>query len=684
MKRPLAPFLLGKLHLRAAARVIAIGALAALAVDAYTRAEDLAPLEQQAFNSAADAVADSVVQIRTVGGLDEVDNQVLAQGPTTGLIVSPDGYIVSSAFNFATRPTSTLVRLPDGQQAAAEIVGRDANLMLVLLKVESEEPLPVPSAAPMADVRVGDWAIAAGRTYQTDRLNVSVGIVSALARMHGRALQTDANVSAANYGGPLVDIRGRVLGILVPMAPQSGTGETSEVAGAEYYDSGIGFAVSLQRVLATLPRWIAEKDLKRGLLGIGMSGGNPHATPPTVSAVWPKSPAAKAGWQEGDRIISVDGEPVDSQTELRFQVVPRYAGDKLKIKLRRGKGDAAKEIDTQIELAAELEPFRHAFLGALPQRTAPGGKDADRASGIALRAVWPNSPADEAGLQPGDRITRLAGKKVNSLDQAIAQLNAKNPGDKLAVVAQRGDKKLELELKLGDLPVDILSPSDVPTSADIADGDQPDAGKPELQKLLLPEFSQPARYLAPQGDGPAPGLLLWLSDGKKGSDEALADAWETTCRRHRLALVIAAPADIRGWSSDDMEYLAQLLPAAIRRLGADSRRIVVGGQGQAGQLAYALAMKGRKLVRGAAVVDSPLPRTLEPPQNSPNERLAVLSVETQDSPLAVLIRRDLERLETAGYPTSRVELRHSPDRPGGLDAVTRGKMARWTDALDRF
>ncbi len=176
---------------------------------------DLALQEQQALQAAVQRVAESVVQIRTVGGLDRVGRTLIAQGPTTGLVVGADGYIVSSAFNFAQHPTSILVRLPSGEQMPAQLVAHDKNRMLVLLKVNADEQLPVPSATPADEMRVGQWAVAVGRTFRADRVAVSVGIISALDRMFGRVIQTDANVSIANYGGPLVDLQGRVLGIIL-------------------------------------------------------------------------------------------------------------------------------------------------------------------------------------------------------------------------------------------------------------------------------------------------------------------------------------------------------------------------------------------------------------------------------------------------------------------------------------
>src|SRR6185295_1841033 len=112
------------------------------------------------------------------------------------------------------------------------------------------------------------------RTFRADRTNVTVGIVSALGRMFGKVIQTDADVSMANYGGPLVDIRGRVLGLVVPMAPHG----ASEVAGAEWYDSGIGFAVPLASLADRIERMKKGEDQRPGLLGISMATKSPHST----------------------------------------------------------------------------------------------------------------------------------------------------------------------------------------------------------------------------------------------------------------------------------------------------------------------------------------------------------------------------------------------------------------------
>ena len=200
------------------------------------------------MKAAVNRVADSVVRIETVGGLEKVDKVLVGTGPTTGVVVDPDGLIISSAFNFIQKPTSILVTLPGGKRLAAEIVARDYSRKVVLLKVDVEEPLKVPTAIPRDEMQVGQWTIAVGRTFGDEYPNVSVGVLSATNRIWGRAVQTDCKVSPANYGGPLIDIQGRVFGILLPLSPQG----TSETAGSEWYDSGIGFCVPLVDVFVVL------------------------------------------------------------------------------------------------------------------------------------------------------------------------------------------------------------------------------------------------------------------------------------------------------------------------------------------------------------------------------------------------------------------------------------------------
>lgn len=621
---------------------------------------------QQAFEDAALAAEDYVVQIRTVGGLDRVGDTALAQGPTTGLIVSSDGYIVSSAFNFAQQPTSILVRLPNGSQTPAELVARDKNRMLVLLRVEVEEELPVPIPVPIDEIHVGQWSLALGRTFRADQVGISDGIISGLNRMYGRVLQTDASISVANYGGPLIDLQGRVYGVLVPMAPPGGASDQSEVAGAEFYDSGIGFAVPLKHILDILPRWQQGKDLLPGKLGVGLRDGKPHLEKPELTTIWPNSPAASASWKTGDVILKVDGQDIETQADLRFQIKPLYAGDKVAVTLLRDK----EQIETEISLAGELEAFSHAFLGILPDRKQGEEK------GLLVRSVWPESPAAKVGVRTGDRLMKIDTSEISNAAGAISAMNKSFPGESVAITLERQGKSIELRAVLDSLPEDLLPALDKEFTRSEA----------KLSDYKLLPFTQIAKFYVPEveeNEKQRPGLLLWLGDGITDNDLEVLGKWQDICQRDRLALVIAPPKEETGWNSEGMKYLARLSRHAIGKFDADPNRVVIAGAGKAGQLAAALALKMPNRFHGVVSINAPLPRTLEIPENNPNHRIALLQVASQNTSYTPLIRRDIRLLREARYPVTWIEP-ESAGEAGALDPETLGKIARWIDGLDRF
>jgi S1-C subfamily serine protease len=632
------------------------------------------PREQAAIKQATNAVADSVVQIRTVGGFERIGETTLSQGPTTGLIITSDGYIVSSAINFAQRPSSILVRLPNGRQVPAELVARDLNRMLVLLKVETDEELPVPTFVPEREFAVGQWSLALGRTFQADKVDASLGIISALNRMHGRVVQADANVSAANYGGPLVDIRGRVFGILVPMSPQaSGDGIESEVAGTEFYDSGIGFAVPLEHVLSILDRWKEGEDLLPGKLGVGMKAGSPFVEPPTLVSVWPGSPAADALWKADDVIIAVNGKPVATQTQLQFFTKPAYAGDTLTISLRRGTDDKAEEFDTEITLAAKLEPYHHAFLGILPGMTTKEKES----KGVLVDGVWPDSPAADAGVKKGDRLIKLGDSETPNLATALSATKALQVGEEVKLTISRDDNELSLTAKLGNLPENVLSSIDLPQEATGA------VTPRELESLKLPQFPQEAKFIKPAKKTALPGLVVWLLE-KGGEEKLLAEAWQGICDRDGLVLLIARPASEDGWQFDDLEYLDELARTARGKFSADSQRTIIAGRDKAGQLAAVLGLRRRGDFSGLITDNAPLPRTLKVPENKPEGQIAVLTIVPRNSTFTPLIKNDVTQLREAGFAVSVLDRPAAKGEAAEFDPATQAAVARWIAGLRRF
>jgi serine protease Do len=672
--------------------------------------ESLEAREEATLKAAADAVAPSVVQIRTIGGLDVVEDTLLSHGPTTGLVISPDGYILSSAFNFAQQPASILVTFANGKQTPAELVATDHSRMLVLLKVSGMADLPVPSYASPNDVEPGQWAVAMGRTYRPDRTNITVGIVSAIGRMYGKVIQTDADVSTANYGGPLVDIHGRVLGLIVPMSPQQGA---SEVAGTEWYDSGIGFAVPIAPLAERIERMKKGEDQRAGLLGVGLATKNPRSTSAELSVVRPDSPAGKAGLKNGDKIVEINGKPIHSQTDMRFALGPFYGGDSVKVVVMRGD----ERLERTVTLVGDMPAFRHAFLGILPMRTAvtptlkngdgkPANespkKDDERVDdpakvknepdeqekeptepGVIVRTVYSGSPAAGAGIQHGDRIVELNETKIKSIDDAIQALNNATPDTKVTVKLVRDEKPMDLTLTAARLPGNV--PADLPPAFEVQAGASPEAKSTagETTDLKLPEFPHACRVYVPssRSEGQPLGALLWLQSlgGIKPAD--VIRQWQSVCDRDGVLLILPTPKDADHWERPDLEYLDRLADRVIAKYKVDPRRIVVGGQGNTGSIAWPLAFGARDKFRGIATVAAPMPRQMKVLPNDPAQRLAVYAAIPPNKDTAAPIAQGLKNVSDAGYNVTTIT---TVATKGELSDTERGELARWIDTLDRF
>src|SRR5262245_43935220 len=171
--------------------------------------EDLNQELEQMVKAAAKKVSPAVVQIVTQGGSDVVVTDPKkgtifrkALGPTTGLVVDADGYVITSTYNFANKPTTILVNVPDRTEPlVARKVAEDKSRMLTLLKIDATG-LAVPALVPKKDMLEGQWSIALGRTLDAKRgapPSISLGVVSAKNRIWGKAIQTDAKISPVNY-----------------------------------------------------------------------------------------------------------------------------------------------------------------------------------------------------------------------------------------------------------------------------------------------------------------------------------------------------------------------------------------------------------------------------------------------------------------------------------------------------
>jgi serine protease Do len=642
--------------------------LAAARVSADEQRAALESKEEVALKQAAALVAPALVRIETVGGLDRVGQVLTVTGPTTGLVVSPDGYVISSAFNFAARPASILVTLADGRRLAATQVATDKVKMLTLLKVDAQN-LPVPLAAPTASFRVGQWALALGKTLD-ETPSVSVGIVSALNRIWGKALQTDAKVSPINYGGPLVDIEGRVLGILVPLSPQA----SGEVVGVEWYDSGIGFAIPMVDVSATLDRLKGGKDLLPGLMGITIKGQDIYEGQPVIDRVRYGSPAHQAGLKDGDAIVELDGRVVKRQAQIRHVMGNKYAGESVAIKIKRGDEELAREMT----LVDKLVPYESAFLGILPVRDGAGKSE----PGVGVRYVIPESPAARAGLDRGQRILKFNGADVSSASALLDLVSRLRPGEKSRLTVTEGAQKKEIELTLGGLPPSVpreLRPAPiVPREKELAEKDlktgrftdKMPAHDHEFWAYVPEDYNPEFKY----------GLVVWLHPGGDTMEAAMLKSWQTLCDERGLILLAPKAGQIAGWIPDEIEFVKDTVDMFLEKYAIDRSRVVLHGYGSGGGFAYAVAFKHRELVKGVSTVAMPM--LSPPPDNEPDFRVQFHLTSGENDPQHRGVEATVKGLRELKFPVVQMTIEGAGHKYPTGDYLT--EIALWIDALDRI
>jgi serine protease Do len=301
--------------------------------------------EEQAFRAAVDKVAPSLVAIavKWKTGAERVQMGPVTvftrgPGPVCGLIVDADGAIITSDFNVDENVEKIAVTLSDGRRFEAKLLGRDAGRGLRLLHIDAED-LPVPAFLPKRDIRVGQWALAVGIGKDPKEPKLSAGIVSANDRIQGRAIQIDAQTNPSNFGGPLLDVDGRVMGVITPLSSQ-GTRR-----GFVMSDTGIGFAAHVSDVLRNLDRLKKGETVRPAFLGIRfdpmqMKGGA------RVREVLKDTGADAAGIKSDDIITEFNGETINHSFKLLHVIGRCQVGDEVKFKVKRG--------DDVLELTATL------------------------------------------------------------------------------------------------------------------------------------------------------------------------------------------------------------------------------------------------------------------------------------------------------------------------------------------
>lgn len=394
---------------------------------------------QTVITSLAEQVKPTVVNLFPVQpggrGRDPRGGTPNATGSGSGFIVDSDGYIITNHHVIGDAP-EVEVRFADKSKLIAQVIGRDPDTDLALLKVQADRPLPSVRFGDSSLVKVGQWVLAVGNPFGLDR-TVTLGVVSGIGReninlsRYENFIQTDASINPGNSGGPLFNLHGEVIGI-----------NTAIINFAQ----GIGFAIPSNMAKQVIEQLQAKGKVERGWLGIGIQALTPELAKQfgvseqegvLVNEVFEGDPAARAGMKPGDIIIRLNGVTVDSPAKLSRLIGTLAPGSIASVEVVRDLTRITLQIplttrrDTPV--VASLPPaVGEGRLGLGVQDLTPTLAEKfnlRETEGVLIAKVETGSLAHAEGLREGDLI-----KEVNR----VAVSTAKDFHDALARV-RRGD-----------------------------------------------------------------------------------------------------------------------------------------------------------------------------------------------------------------------------------------------------
>lgn len=603
-------------------------------------------LEETAIRTAVAKVEHSVVRFETIGGTNRVEGVVAANGPSTGVAISKDGYVISSSFHFAHQPASILARLPNGKTAAAEIVGRDLSRKIVLIKIESDFKFEVPEMVKPQELQVGQTVIAIGRVMDSKLPNVSTGIVSAKDRIWGKAIQTDAKISPANFGGPLTDLLGRVAGILVPMSPD----DEGEMAGTQWYDSGIGFAVPITDLMKRIEELKSGKPQRAGLLGVSFEGTDLYVDKAIVAFCAGTSPAGKAGIRIGDEIVEINGLPIARQSELKHALGPLYENDKVNLKVVR----AEEEMPFDVELAGELDPYQPPGIGI-----------ALRGDSLIVDQVLEGSAAAKADLRTKDLIRSFGGMDIEDNRDLHTKLASARIGETVEVVVERDGELIKEKLAIQGRSAQPFSSQKNRVTREA-----------RIFEIKVADAANKCFAMVPSNtdEETSPALLVWISSPGKLDKKALEQRWLSQCKMHNVAILFPESTDEKRWSPDDASIIFNAIENLNKQSPFDSKRVTIGGVKAGGTMASLITFGRRDLFQGLAMIDAKPSTKISRMETSPVQPLLVFAGTSQVAPD---LQNSLDELEAAHFPVFLKE------QKGGL-SVWIEMLLPWSETVNRL
>jgi len=463
-------------------------AVAAKPVEIDQNAVAMAENLSKAFEQVASAVSPAVVHIATSKtfrphGFEapyedddifrwffrgrRVPREYKQQALGSGIIISPDGYILTNA-HVVSEADELKVRLSDKREFKATVVGSDSQTEVAVIKIEGEN-LPTAVLGDSDKATIGQWVVAIGNPFGLDR-TVTQGIVSARGRTgilpdptanpyepsdardrpYEDFIQTDAAINPGNSGGPLCNLRGEVIGINTAIYSRTGGYQ------------GIGFAIPINMARFVKDSMIKHGKVVRGFLGVQIQDIDDALAEQfkldsrdgsLVTAVVPGSAAEKAGIKQGDVIIVFDGHKVAKTDQLRNTVASTPVGKEVEVIVNRGgetvklKASVGNNADMPaVGSAGETDgTFGFSVAPLTPQIRQQFG--IEEQAGVAVTAVKQGSIAERKGLRPGDVIIEVRQQPVTDMGDYTKQMKDADPKKGVLMLIRSGGEPRYVVLK---------------------------------------------------------------------------------------------------------------------------------------------------------------------------------------------------------------------------------------------
>jgi len=419
----------------------------------------LAPMLEQVTPAVVNIATEGHVEIRTNPLFNDpffrrffnapnVPRQRKTQSLGSGVIIDAERGLVVTNNHVIANADQITVKLRDGRNLKAELVGSDPDTDVAVVKIPAER-LTAVALADSDALRVGDYVVAIGNPFGLGQ-TVTSGIISALARSglgitgYEDLIQTDASINPGNSGGALVNLRGELVGINTAIYSQSGG------------NIGIGFAIPTNMVRQITDQLVDYGEVRRGFLGAQLQDLDPDLAAAfgmktrkgaVLVNIIEGSPADIAGLQPGDVVIAVNNNAVDNAADLRNQVGLKRIGDKVELRIvREGKKKTVTATVAERETAAIPSDLRNERLagvtfGDIPEQSAAYG----RVRGVMVYEVENGSRVGAAGMREGDIITSVNRARTRNLAEFLEVVNRIQ--GQLVLRVQRGNQAAFMVIK---------------------------------------------------------------------------------------------------------------------------------------------------------------------------------------------------------------------------------------------